>query len=409
MSSPRFLPEHPPGFLPLGELSVLRSATAWQLLIPADTYSALVTSRQISGEGAEPKEEIPGWTPESPPTAEQQAQTPRRPKPRHVQIFDPESLEQARERLRAGERDQQRYGLTLLDQAKHDGGYRALPRLRSALNRLDASRPLFGNLREPIEKLKIDLTLVSAMRSKDFRIRPMLLTGQPGVGKTQFALKLAEILGVPMQKWSAGSAQAGFQLTGGDGAWRSARPGMIFEMLAKGTSAAPVFVFDEVDKISSDNRYSVTAVLLDLLEAGTARTFEDSFLRATFDASRIIHVLTANDLDAVPPALLSRVEVFDIPPPAAEQRLQIILSEAQRLWRATGHRIELDIHAAEALAERCDLDLRRTQRLVVDAFATAMASGKHIATPTVSGRARRRAIGFAADSQADKKASGGAQ
>ena len=409
MSSPRFLPEHPPGFLPLGELSVLRSATAWQLLIPADTHSALVTSRKNSGDGAEPTEEIPGWTTERPSTAEQQAQPLQRPKPRHVQIFDLEALEQARERLRAGERDQQRYGLTLLDQAKSDGGYRALPRLRSALNRLDASRPLFGNLREPIEKLKIDLTLVSAMRSKDFRIRPMLLTGQPGVGKTQFALKLAEILGVPMQKWSAGSAQAGFQLTGGDGAWRSARPGMIFEMLAKGTSAAPVFVLDEVDKISSDNRYSVTAVLLDQLEAGTARTFEDSFLRATFDASRVVHVLTANDPDAVPPALLSRVELFDIPPPAAEQRLQIILSEAQRLRRATGYRIELDIHAAEALAERCDLDLRRTQRLVADAFATAMASGKLIATPGAPGRASRSAIGFVTDHQSDRKASGGAQ
>ncbi|WP_316902417.1 AAA family ATPase [Ralstonia edaphi] len=296
-----------------------------------------------------------------------------------------------------------------MDQAKSEGGYRALPRLGSALNRLEASRPLFGNLREPIEKLKIELTLASAMRSKDFRIRPVLLTGQPGVGKTQFALKLAEILGVPMQKWSAGSAQAGFQLTGGDGAWRSARPGMIFEMLAKGTSAAPVFILDEVDKISSDNRYSVTAVLLDLLEGGTAKTFEDSFLRATFDASRVVHVLTANDLDAVPPALLSRVEVFDIPPPAAEQRLQIILSEAQRLRRATGCRIELDIHAVETLAERCDLDLRKTQRLVADAFATAMASGKLVATPTVPGRARRRAIGFVAEHQPEEKASGGAQ
>ncbi|MDP1238574.1 AAA family ATPase, partial [Klebsiella pneumoniae] len=78
---------------------------------------------------------------------------------------------------------------------------------------------LFGNLREPIQKLRIDLTLMSAMRAKDFRVRPILLTGQPGVGKTHFALKLAEILNVPMRKWSAGSAQASFQLTGSDSAW----------------------------------------------------------------------------------------------------------------------------------------------------------------------------------------------
>ncbi|MDC6179949.1 AAA family ATPase [Ralstonia solanacearum] len=208
---------------------------------------------------------------------------------------------------------------------------------------------MFGNLREPIQKLKIDLTLMSAMRTKDFRVRPILLTGQPGVGKTHFALKLAEILGVPMRKWSAGSAQAGFQLTGGDSAWRDARPGMIFEVLARGDSATPVLVLDEVDKLGESGRYPVTPVLLDLLESGTARAFEDTFLRIAFDASRIIYVLTANDLAAVPAPLLSRLEVFDIPAPDPEQRLRLVLAEVRRLQQATGKRIELDASAADAL------------------------------------------------------------
>ena len=116
-----------------------------------------------------------------------------------------------------------------------------------------------------------------------------------------------------------------------------------------------------------------------------------------FDASRIICVLTANDLDAVPAPLLSRVEVFDIPAPGPEQRLRLVLAEVRRLQRATGKRIELDASAAEALSERNDVDLRATHRLVRDAFAVAMASGRDIAVPKVPRRVARQAIGFATD------------
>lgn len=145
-------------------------------------------------------------------------------------------------------------------------------------------------------------------------------------------------------------------------------------------------------------------MLLDLLEAETARTFQDTFLRMSFDASRIICVLTANDLNAVPPALSSRVEVFNIRAPDPEQKLRIILAEVQRLRRATGRRIELNIHAAEALAERSDLDLRKTHRLVQDAFATAMVSGRSVVVPTAPRRAGRQLIGFVTDNQSGERA-----
>lgn len=402
MSAPEHSSEHPPGFLPLGDLAALRSAATWRLLIPSDTRSALAAARQDN----EPKEEIPGFSVEEPSTVASAAHAPapRRAKPGHVLIFGPEALTLANVNLRGADRYQRDYAQTLLEQASTNDGYRALPRTRSALKKLATAQTLFGNLREPIQKLKIDLTLIGAMRAKDFRVRPILLTGQPGVGKTHFALKLAEILGVPMRKWSAGSAQASFQLTGGDSAWHHARPGMIVEMLASGKSATPVLILDEVDKIGSDGRYPVTPVLLDLLESGTASAFQDAFFRMTFDASRIIYVLTANDPDAVPPPLLSRVEVFDIPAPEPEQRLQLILAEVRRLQRATGKRIELDASAAEALSERSDVDLRATHRLVQDAFATAMASGKAFAVLKVPRRAARLTIGFVADGQSGERA-----
>lgn len=403
MAAPRKPSEPPSGFVPLGELSVLRSQAAWQLLIPSSTHTALDAAQQAKLDLVVIPEGEPESTPPEPPTVvtAEVVLTRRRAKTRQIHVFAAEALEQANSNLQTADRNQQQYATSLLEQAGTNDGYRALPRIRAALKKLDGAHSLLGNLREPIQKLKIDLTLAAAMRAKDFRVRPILLTGEPGVGKTQFALKLAEVLGVPMRKWSAGSAQASFQLTGGDSAFRSARPGMIVEMLAKSSSATPVLVLDELDKIGADGRYPVTPVLLDLLEAETARTFQDTFLRMPFDASRIICVLTANDLNAVPSALLSRVEVFNVRTPDPEQRLQIILAEAQRLRRATGRRIELDIHAAEALAERSDLDLRKTLRLVLDAFATAMASGKLIAGPMLPKRVGSQSIGFMASSRSD--------
>lgn len=396
MSAAENSSDHPPGFLPLGDLTKLRSAAAWRLLVPSDTRTALAAARQDK----DPKEEIPGFPVEKPSAVAPVAVAPtlRRPRRRHVQVFGPEALALANENLRGTDRNQQRYAQSLLEQAGSDDGYRALPRARSTLKKLETTEMLFGNLREPIQKLKIDLMLTSAMRAKDFRVRPILLTGQPGVGKTHFALKLAEILNVPMRKWSAGSAQASFQLTGSDTAWHHARPGMIVEMLATGSSATPLLILDEVDKIGSDGRYPVTPVLLDLLEPETASAFQDTFFRMPFDASRIIYVLTANDLDAVPAPLLSRVEVFDIPAPEPGQRLRLILAEVRRLQRATGKRIELDANAAEALSERTDVDLRATHRLVQDAFATAMASNRNIAVPKAPRRAARlSSIGFVAN------------
>ncbi|MBK5204091.1 MAG: AAA family ATPase, partial [Polaromonas sp.] len=189
---------------------------------------------------------------------------------------------------------------------------------------------------------------------------------------------------------SAGGAQGGFQLTGSHGAWMGAKPGMVAALLAKSASAAPVLVIDEVDKIY-DDKCPFLPVLLDLLDAGTAKQFRDEYFEMEFDASRIIVILTANDISQVPPPLLSRVDVFTILPPEPSQRLRIIQQTIMELCKKTNQKIGFGLGVAERLADRMDIDLRQLNRMVNSAFAMALQAGDkvaHITTTDSLGKSR---------------------
>lgn len=323
--------------------------------------------------------------------------TPKKPKvkktARTVQVFQPEAIRKAlglidnmREESRAG-------GKVMLKNAYVNEGHRTVPDARQAVQKLETAKTRFENLIEPIGRLQTDLTLAGAMPPDEFRITPILLLGDPGIGKTFLAMQLADALGVKTDKISAGGAQGGFMLSGSHSSWHSARNGSLFTLLAEGKSAAPVMVIDEVDKIV-DSKFPVLPVLLDLFEPDTARGFKDEFFDMQFDASRVIFILTANTLEGIPTPLLSRLEVFDVPRPQPEQRLRIIQAVAETLRHKTKKQIELDETVCNELAERVDLDLRKTTRLVKEAFAKAVAAGAAMARFEMPKKEGRRAIGF---------------
>ena len=310
-----------------------------------------------------------------------------------VPVFGQEALAKAvagvseiKEGLRAtGER--------IIQNAHVNAGCRTLPDAKRAVTKLEAAKLRFENLVEPLGRLQTDLVLSAAMKPQEFRISPILLLGDPGIGKTFLATQLADALGVTTEKISAGGAQAGFQFTGSHRSWNNACPGLLFSLLAEGHSASPVVVIDEVDKIH-DSNYPVLPVLLDVLDAETAKHAKDEFFEMEFDASRIIFVLTANSLDGVPSPLLSRVEVFHVPPPEPSQRLRIIQATAEKLRQKTKRPIVLDSDSCKELADRVDIDLRRLTRLVNEAFARSMQAGKTVAPIAIPGISGKRGIGF---------------
>jgi len=314
--------------------------------------------------------------------------------PCSIAVFNQQAVAKALQMVSSIPSDKKAGAERTLQNAQADDGYRAVADACQASAKLEEAKARFENLVEPITRLQIDLVLAAAMDPEDFHITPILLLGEPGIGKTYLATQLAEALGVATEKISAGGAQGGFQFTGSHSSWSGARPGSIVTLLAEGRSASPVVVIDEVDKIGASVQYPVLPVLLDLLEPNTAKAFKDQFLDMEFDASRIIFILTANSLDGVPAALLSRVEVFEVPRPEPAQRLRIIEQVIDQLCLKTKTRIVMDKGSCDLLAERMDIDLRRLSRLVKEAFAKAMQLGAplaHIAMPQFSGK---RSIGF---------------
>lgn len=302
-----------------------------------------------------------------------------------IQIFKLDTLSDGFNNLYSIAADKRANGLDILTRAQNDDGFRIIPDAEKAIEKLEAAKSEFENLIEPIARLQLDLVLAAAMPPQDFQITPILLLGEPGIGKTYLATQLARALGVKSEKISAGGGNASFQFTGSHSTWIGAQPGSIIELLAKSKHASPVLVIDEVDKMAGDSRYPVVPLLLDLLEPNTAKKFKDQFLDIKFDASRIICILTANTLDGIPPALLSRVDVFHIPRPGREQRRRIIEQAHAELCDKSEKNIMLEPGGCELLANRVDLDIRKLTRLVREAFARALRDKNLLAELVVPG------------------------
>lgn len=144
---------------------------------------------------------------------------------------------------------------------------------------------------------------------------PILLLGEPGIGKTHFAKRLAKLLGTTFHFLDSNSITASWVLTGSSGQWQNADAGSIFKYILDSNTISPVVILDEIDKLSQGKNYDPFSVFHQMFEPENACHFKDEFLNVTFDASKIIYILTANNVNNIPESLLSRMRVFDIQRP----------------------------------------------------------------------------------------------
>jgi ATP-dependent Lon protease len=178
------------------------------------------------------------------------------------------------------------------------------------------------NFTEVLDDVRRHVAL--AQDSRDgLEVTPMLLLGPPGIGKTHFAKRLAELLGTGMSLVPMSSMTAGWLLSGASSQWKGAKPGKVFEALVDGQYANPVMVIDEIDKAGADVQYDPLGALYGLLEHDTAHAFVDEFAEVPIDASQVIWVTTANDVRGIPEPILNRMNVFEIDAPSPEAARQI--------------------------------------------------------------------------------------
>jgi ATP-dependent Lon protease len=266
----------------------------------------------------------------------------------------------------------------------------------SALPEMDALFDELPNFTGVLEDIRKHLAL--CIDSNDsVELPPMLLLGEPGIGKTHFARKISQLLGTGFGFVPMSSLTAGWVLSGASSQWKNAKPGKVFDTFVNGDYANPVIVVDEIDKASADGQYDPLGALYELLETETAKRFVDEFVELPIDAAGAVWLATANDVGRIPEPLVSRLAVYEIEAPDAEGAARIARTIYGEIRSAHDWGRQFpEALSPSALEKLASLPPREMRRAIHSAFGNAKVAGRSEVRPDdiQDSRGRKARIGF---------------